>query len=92
MGTRILIFIRLLATAFSQLINVILCGFIYVNIGGTPPDPDETFSAFLGRKTLEGSKLSKRLAFIVDVIMWPLEGGMWGHCYKAAILHSERCP
>ena len=86
--SRVLDWMRLGGTAFSQLLHVLARGPFFVAGRGSAPDPDETLSAFLGRRAADGAHWAQALAGVVDVLMWGIEGFRWGHCARAAALHA----
>jgi hypothetical protein len=88
-GRRLIAWIRALGTAVSQLWHVLVVGPAVIALGGDMPDPDETFSAMLGRRSADGVWWAKVLATIVDVLMWGIDGGRRGHCRRAFELHRR---
>lgn len=52
---RALAWVRALGTAASQLWHVLVVGPVAMLLGGAVPDPDETFSAMLGRRAAAGA-------------------------------------
>jgi len=87
---RAVAWLRAFGTAWSQLWHVLVRGPL-VLAGDEVPDPDETFSAMLGRRAADGARWARVLAVGVDVLMWGLDGGRWGHCRRAFEKHrSER--
>lgn len=90
LSRRLLAWVRALGTAASQLWHVLVAGPVAVLLGGAVPDPDETFSAMLGRRAADGAIWAKVLAALVDALMWGVDGGRWGHCRRAAELHRRQ--
>jgi hypothetical protein len=86
--SRLLDWLRLGGTAFSQLLHVLGRGPFFVAGRDDAPDPDETLSAFLGRRAAAGRSWALAAALVVDVLMWGLDGFRWGHCARAAAAHA----
>lgn len=78
----------LLGQALSQLLNVAL-RLPLMWLGDEAPDPDETFSAVVGRRAMDGAKWAFVLEVVINALFWPIEG--WGHVRRAAALHSQGC-
>jgi hypothetical protein len=70
--------------AIDQLIGCWLKGWCYVWIGGELPSADETLSAWVGRKAVEGKRWALIAEKIIDKIMLHP-----GHC-RLAIENDDR--
>jgi hypothetical protein len=86
---RFIAWLRLWASAFSQMLNVTIRLPLMVLLSDTPPDPDETLSAVIGRRAADGKAWARVAAVLVDALMWGIDGFCWGHCARAAAAHGK---
>ena len=61
----------------DQLLGCWLRGWYYVWLGGEAPSADETISAWVGKRSVEGKRWAKIAEKVIDWIFSP------GHCYRA---------
>jgi len=81
---RLKVWIQGLGSGFSQFWQVVLAGPRYLIFGGVAPDPDETISSVTGRLAPTGRRWAVVAEWLIDRVMWPLNGFRLGHCRVAA--------
>jgi hypothetical protein len=93
MKLRALAWLFLFGHALSQVLNVALQGGLFiVGVLPAPPDPDETFSAVVGRSAIAGQRWALAAEWGLDRLFWFVEGRRLGHCRRAAALHLALPP
>jgi hypothetical protein len=91
MKARLILWLALLGTAWSQWFNVASRGPRFVLLGDVAPDPDETLSAVTGRMAPLGGRGWRAAEWLIDRIAAPFEGWRLGHCRRAAAQFAGKC-
>jgi hypothetical protein len=88
--TRLRIWIAAVGSAWSQLWQTLWVGALFLFGAAPAPDPDETLSAFIGRRAIAGARWARVAELFVDTLMFGIDGLRWHHCRRAAYAHASR--
>lgn len=82
MPRRLLAWLHQIIIALNQFVQVMVSGVAYVIRGGEMT-ADETISSKVGRMALTGKRWARIAEWIIDRLLWGIEGGRLGHCRRA---------